>query len=250
MSARSHHLRSVDSPVQGRDRKGAAWSVSPARSHRRRREAETKPSAASPSWAAPRRGMVTASIPAGRKRRYSTPRLLLGVSRRAACSGPSRRSAAARRHWAKDCFGPSSWRRAWENSGLLRHWASAFSGWTSPHSLPKERMSTTPAASRMAIAPLAKPSAEAAAHTVGSSSTRSTPPARAIPVRVHLSVMAHSPRWTQLPLITDTMAVSSEKSRRVSAMCQACPVWKGLYSATIPIVFKGGPPGKKYLDEM
>ena len=26
-------------------------------------------------------------------------------------------------------------------------------------------------------------------------------------------------------------------------------MWKGLYSATIPMVFKGGPPGEKYLEE-
>ena len=44
-----------------------------------------------------------------------------------------------------------------------------------PASLPKERTSTTPQARSRATAPVAKDSAEEAAHTVGSSSTRSAP---------------------------------------------------------------------------
>ena len=67
-------------------------------------------------------------------------------------------------------------------------------------------------------------SAEAVAQTVGSSSTRSAPPCKAVMVRVHLSVTAHSPRWTQLPLMTAMTAASSPTRRRVSRMCQACPV--------------------------
>ena len=82
-------------------------------------------------------------------------------------------------------------------------------------------------------------SAEAMAQGVGSSSTRSAPPERARAARLHLSVRAHSPRWTQWPLMTHTTAVSAPRVRRVRAMCQACPRWKGLYSATIPAVAMG-----------
>ena len=88
-------------------------------------------------------------------------------------------------------------------------------------------------------APRAKASAEAMAQGVGSSSTRSAPPERARAARLHLSVRAHSPRWTQWPLMTHTTAVSAPRVRRVRAMCQACPQWKGLYSATIPAVAMG-----------
>ena len=73
----------------------------------------------------------------------------------------------------------------------------------------------------------------------GSSSTRSAPPERARAARLHLSVRAHSPRWTQWPLMTHITAVSAPRVRRVRAMCQACPRWKGLYSATIPAVAMG-----------
>ena len=79
----------------------------------------------------------------------------------------------------------------------------------------------------------------AMAQGVGSSSTRSAPPERARAARLHLSVRAHSPRWTQWPLMTHTTAVSAPRARRVRAMCQACPRWKGLYSATIPAVAMG-----------
>ena len=78
----------------------------------------------------------------------------------------------------------------------------------SPLSLPKDRASTIPLAFRMDTAPRAKDSAEAAAHTVGSSKIRSAPPFRAILARVHLSVTAGRPCWTQLPLITATTEVS------------------------------------------
>lgn len=63
----------------------------------------------------------------------------------------------------------------------------------SPLSLPKE-IAWAPAARRIDIAPQANHSAEAQAHTVGSSSTRSAPPSRAERVRAHLSSMAQSPR--------------------------------------------------------
>ena len=43
-------------------------------------------------------------------------------------------------------------------------------------------------------------------------------------VLVHLSVTAHSPRCTQLPLMTATTAVSSGNICRVFWMCQAWPV--------------------------
>ena len=56
--------------------------------------------------------------------------------------------------------------------------------------------------------------AEEAAHTVGSSRTRSAPPFRAIRVRVHLSVTAGRPCWTQLPLITAATAASRPSCSR------------------------------------
>ena len=95
-------------------------------------------------------------------------------------------------------------------------------------------MSTTPAAVRIPTPPRAKGSAEAQAQGVGISSTRSAPPRRAMAARAHLPVRAHSPRWTQWLLMAQTTAQSGPRARRVWAMCQACPRWKGLYSAIMP----------------
>ena len=88
----------------------------------------------------------------------------------------------------------------------------------SPHSLPKESTSTTPVPSSRPTAPRAKDSAEEAAHTVGSSSTRSMPPSKAIRARVHLSTTAGRPPWTQWPLITATRAQSSPNFCRVQSI--------------------------------
>ena len=76
--------------------------------------------------------------------------------------------------------------------------------------------------------------AVAADQGVGSSSTRSTPPARAASARGCLARMAKSPRWTKFPLMQATTAVSAPRRRRTSWICQAWPRWKGLYSAITP----------------
>ena len=72
------------------------------------------------------------------------------------------------------------------------------------------------------------------------------PPRMARAERVHLSVRAHCPRWVQLPDMTQRTAVSSPSARRVWAMCQACPMWKGSYSATIPATAMAGPPSLSF----
>ena len=102
-----------------------------------------------------------------------------------------------------------------------------------------------PGGGQQAHRPRAKASAEAMAQGVGSSSTRSAPPARARAERVHLSAMAQSPRWTQWPLMTHTAAPSGPRTSLVRARWKACPRWNGLYSATMPAAAIAVPPNRK-----
>ena len=207
------------SPIQG----GSA-SAFPSFANCRRNVAEAKPSSGRPlSWPAPCRGTATAARSFPAARRYSTPKLSLGPFRSAA-SFPTVRAAARCLASAKEIPLSSSARRAFRYSGLSSASAIRHRSFPRPLSLPKEMVSTTPAAFRTATPPRAKPSAEEIHHGSGNSRTRSAPPRRAIPARVHLSVRAHSPRWTQLPDMTQTTGVSPPKRRRVSAMCQAWPV--------------------------
>ena len=108
-------------------------------------------------------------------RRYSTPRLSLGRERTFARSDPSRAATTAWRQAAKGIPSSRKRLRPARYASLSRQAAAAARAAGSPLSLPKERTSTTPQARSRATAPVAKDSAEEAAHTVGSSSTRSAP---------------------------------------------------------------------------
>jgi len=105
-----------------------------------------------------------------------------------------------------------------------------------PSSLPKQISSTKPRESRSATEPRAKVSALAHEKTTGNSKTRSAPQSIAIFARRYLSVHATPPRWTKLPLITTT-TLSAPSCFFVCSIWYLCPLWNGLYSATIPIVF-------------
>ena len=142
----------------------------------------------------------------------------MGRERTFARSDPSRAATTAWRQAAKGIPSSRKRLRPARYASLSRQAAAAARAAGSPLSLPKERTSTTPQARSRATAPVAKDSAEEAAHTVGSSSTRSAPPARAQPARVHLSAAAQAPRWTQLPLMTATTAQSAPRSPRVRAI--------------------------------
>lgn len=155
--------------------------------------------------------------------RYSTPRLLLGWPRQSAAL-PRRVVAAAWRAAGKESPLSSARRSSVFQAGLWRQWATCWRGAKSPVSLPKLRMSTTPVAASRPTPPRAKGSAEAAAQRVGSSSTRSTPWARASAARVHLSARAGWPRWTQFPLMAQTMALSAPKARRTVWMWWRWPL--------------------------
>ena len=74
----------------------------------------------------------------------------------------------------------------------------------SPHSLPKQRVSTTPSPSRSCTPLLAKSSALAVAQETGSSSTRSAPARKAISARTYLERRAGVPLCTKSPLIAMT----------------------------------------------
>ena len=54
--------------------------------------------------------------------------------------------------------------------------------------------------------------------------------------RACVRMTAKSPRWTKLPLMAQTTAVSAPRRRRSSPICQAWPRWNGLYSLMIPAV--------------
>lgn len=136
------------------------------------------------SWPAPWRGTASTwgdQPRAEAARRYSTPRLSLGRERTFARSDPSRAATTAWRQAAKGIPSSRKRLRPARYASLSRQAAAAARAAGSPLSLPKERTSTTPQARSRATAPVAKDSAEEAAHTVGSSSTRSAPPARAQP---------------------------------------------------------------------
>ena len=167
-----------------------------------------------------------------RARRYSTARALLGRERHSPALVIS--SNACCRAAGKDIPFPVISRSFSENAACSSPSAAASRGSSAPHSHPKAKWVTTPAAASAAAAPWAKRSAPAAAHGVGSSSTRSTPPTRAISARLCLFTRAKSPRWTKFPLMQATTAVSAPRRRRISAACQAWPRWKGLYSAITP----------------
>ena len=158
------------------------------------------------SWPAPWRGKASAFSPSPWDRialRYSTPRMQLGFSSRAAVSSPTRWAAARWRRRAKGRVGSTCW-RAWGNAGENRARASCHRGRMSPSSLPKSRVSTHPRARARATPPAAKRSAPARAQGRGSSSTRSAPLSKARRARAHLSRMAGSPRWTKFPESTHT----------------------------------------------
>lgn len=136
------------------------------------------------SWPAPWRGTASTwgdQPRAEAARRYSTPRLSLGRERTFARSDPSRAATTAWRQAAKGIPSSRKRLRPARYASLSRQAAAAARAAGSPLSLPKERTSTTPQARSRATAPVAKDSAAEAAHTVGSSSTRSAPPARAQP---------------------------------------------------------------------
>ena len=158
------------------------------------------------SWPAPWRGNVSAFSPPPWDRmafKYSTPKMQLGFSSRAAVSSPTRRSAARCRRWAKGRVASTCW-SAWGNAGESKASASCHRGWMSPSSLPKSSVSTQPRARARATPPAAKRSAPARAQGRGSSSTRSAPLSKARRVRAHLSSRAGSPRWTKFPESTHT----------------------------------------------
>ena len=156
------------------------------------------PCASGTSWPAPSRGKASALmlLPwVSRAFWYSTPKMQLGFSKRAAASAPTSRAAVRCRRTAKDRAVSSS-RNARENPGESSTSASSLSRGASPSSLPKKRVSTFPRPFAKATPPAAKRSAPAMAQGRGSSSTRSAPLARASLVLAHLSRMAGSPRWT------------------------------------------------------
>ena len=201
-------------------------------------DAEAKPSCASPSWTLPRRGSASGSMRLCMLRsalQYSTPRISFGEMRIAA-SSPNKRCAASCRAAAKEPPSVRRSRSAVENSSLSSPSATRLMRAPSAHSLPKQSVSTTPVLSSTSTPPRAKPSADEIAQGSGSSSTRSAPPRSAASARRCFSAMAKSPRWTKLPLMAHTTAVSAPKRSRSCARSQACPRWNGLYSQIIPTV--------------
>ncbi len=170
-------------------------------------------------------------MPGGRARRYSTPGCRLGWPG----SRPHRRLPGRREGQPTGQPGPQTLRVVRTIQSRRRR----PQGRQFPRLTAEGEHVHHPRGGQQTPRPRAKDSAEAMAQGVGSSSTRSAPPERARAARLHLSVRAHSPRWTQWPLMTHITAVSAPRVRRVRAMCQACPRWKGLYSATIPAVAMG-----------
>ena len=162
------------------------------------------------------------------------PRLLFGPASSAAA--PGRRSSASRaRSWAR-LPPPAAWRArsSASNPGSSSSAARAASGFASPHSAPKQRVSQPRAASRK-TPPSAKRSASAAAQGTGSSATRSAPPSSAARARVNFENTAGEPRCTKQPLITT--ATLCAPPRRSAAIWPAWPLWNGLYSAMTPTLF-------------
>ena len=121
------------------------------------------------------------------------------------------------------------------SSGWERAASAACKAVRSPHSLPKARWDTTPVEVSSSTPPSANRSAEAMAHGVGSSSTRSAPQRTAISARACLCATAASPRWTKLPLMAHTRGASY--CRRRPSSIRAWPRWKGSYSHMIPMAF-------------
>ena len=171
---------------------------------------------------------------------------MLGSWRQRAAS-PRRAVAACCRATGKERPSASPWRSTSCQAGEARQSAAACKGGSAPASLPKLKVSTTPVAVSRPTPPRAKGSAEDTAQGVGSSSTKSTPCRRARAARVHLSAKAASPRWTQLPLMAQTTAQSAPKAWRTAWMWCRWPLWKGLYSAMMPIVRMAQPPLGKIL---
>ena len=148
--------------------------------------------------------------------RYSMARILLGAERSSLSGKKAERAISL----ASGKFFPlfnSSRRSCRYSPGSSRRRAAAFSrGASFPSSLPKQRVSTTPEASRSSTAPSAKYSALPVAAAAGSSRTRSAPFLRAISARAYLSTMAGSPRCMKFPPMT-TRSRSAPVSSRALA---------------------------------
>ena len=104
-----------------------------------------------------------------------------------------------------------------------------------PASLPKTKESA-PRSKRRRSAPSAKYSALAQAENTGSSTIRSAPQARAASERAYLENSAGAPRCTKAPLKI-TMIISAPVISRARLKRRACPLWSGLNSAMIPVIF-------------